>query len=101
MPLPEGWTMAQGAAYPVQALTAYHGLVYLSVLARGHVALVHSAAGRVGLHAMAMAPMIGATVIGTVGHADKVALLEARGLVRTQVVVRNRSLSGAKLGNFD
>nr|WP_274600241.1 zinc-binding dehydrogenase [Thiocystis violacea] len=89
--------MAQGAAYLVQALTAWHGLVHLGALAPGQVALVHSAAGGVGLHALAMARAIGATVIGTVGHGDKIPLLEARGLVRSQVVVRDAARFGAQL----
>ncbi|MBK1724359.1 hypothetical protein CKO23_19300 [Thiocystis violacea] len=97
VPLPETWTMAQGAAYLVQALTAWHGLVHLGALAPGQVALVHSAAGGVGLHALAMARAIGATVIGTVGHGDKIPLLEARGLVRSQVVVRDAARFGAQL----
>ena len=97
VPLPERWTMAEGAAYLVQALTAWYGLVHLGALAQGHVALVHSAAGGVGLHAVAMARATGATVIGTVGHGDKVPLLEARGLARAQVVVRDASRFGAQL----
>ena len=97
VPLPERWTMAEGAAYLVQALTAWHGLVHLGALAQGHVALVHSAAGGVGLHAVAMALATGATVIGTVGHGDKIPLLEARGLARAQVVVRDASRFGAQL----
>ncbi len=97
VPLPDTWTMAQGAAYLVQALTAWYGLVHLGALAPGQVVLVHSAAGGVGLHAVAMARAIGATVVGTVGHGDKVPLLEARGLVRSQVVVRDAARFGAQL----
>jgi synaptic vesicle membrane protein VAT-1 len=97
VPIPEGWTMAEGAAYPVQALTAWYGLVSLGALAPGHVALVHSAAGGVGLHATTMAHALGATVVGTVGYADKVPLLAARGLARTHVVVRDPAHFGAQL----
>jgi len=32
LPLPKGWTMAEGAAYLVQVLTAYYGLVNLGQL---------------------------------------------------------------------
>ncbi|NEX22149.1 zinc-binding dehydrogenase [Thiorhodococcus mannitoliphagus] len=95
--LPAAWTLAEGAAYLVQALTAWYGLVHLGTLARGQVALVHSAAGGVGLRAVAMARAIGATVIGTVGHADKIALLETQGLPRAQVIVRGASGFGVQL----
>ncbi|NEV64673.1 zinc-binding dehydrogenase [Thiorhodococcus minor] len=96
-PIPDGWTMAEGAAYPVQSLTAWYGLMHLGALAPGQVALLHSAAGGVGLHALAMARATGATVIGTVGQADKIPLLEARGLARGQVVVRKAKGFGAQL----
>lgn len=97
VPIPDDWTMAEGAAYLVQALTAWHGLVHLGALAPGQVVLIHSAAGGVGLRAVAMAQAIGATVIGTVGHADKMPLLEAHGLARAQVIVRDARRFGAQL----
>ncbi len=97
VPLPDTWTMAEGAAYLVQALTAWHGLVHLGALAPGQVVLVHSAAGGVGLQAVAMVRATGAQLIGTVGHGDKVPLLEARGLARSQVVVREAARFGAQL----
>jgi len=97
VPIPEHWTMAEGAAYLVQALTAWYGLVHLGALAPGQVALVHSAAGGVGLQAVAMAQASRARVIGTVGHRDKVSLLGTRGLAPAQVVVRDVSRFGAQL----
>lgn len=97
VPLPSHWTMAQGAAYLVQALTAWYGLVHLGALAPGQVVLIHSAAGGVGLRAVAMACAAGARAIGTVGEGDKVPLLEAHGLARTQVVVRDAARFGAQL----
>jgi alcohol dehydrogenase len=71
--------------------------VQLGALTQGQVVLIHSAAGGVGLHAVAMALATGATVIGTVGHGDKVPLLEAHGLARAQVVERDASRFGAQL----
>ncbi|MBK1716659.1 zinc-binding dehydrogenase [Thiocystis violacea] len=97
VPLPPRWTMADGAAYLVPALTAWYGLIHLGALAHGQVVLIHSAAGGVGLRALAMAQATGARVIGTVGHGDKLPLLEARGLARAQVVVREPSRFGAQL----
>ena len=43
--LPEGWSFTEGAAFPVQALTAWHGLHTLGGLQSGGSILVHSAAG--------------------------------------------------------
>jgi alcohol dehydrogenase len=97
VPIPAGWTMGEAAAYPVQSITAWYGLVHLGALARGHVVLVHSAAGGVGLHAVAMAHATGATVIATIGHADKVPLLEARGVSRPLVIVRDATRFAAQL----
>lgn len=97
IPLPERWTSAEGAAYPVQALTAWYGLMHLGALAPGQVALVHSAAGGVGLHALAMARATGATAIGTVGRPDKISLLETRGLEPKQVLVREARAFGEQL----
>ncbi|MTB50044.1 zinc-binding dehydrogenase [Lewinella sp. W8] len=79
LPLPPGWTMAEGASYLVQALTAYYGLVNLGQLAAGQTVLIHSAAGGVGTYAGRIARQLGAYTIGTVGHADKVPYLEKEG----------------------
>jgi len=70
-PLPEGWSFAQGAAFPVVFLTAWHGLVNVGRLARGETVVVHSAAGGVGTAACQIARDRGARVIGTVGSERK------------------------------
>lgn len=88
-PVPAGWTTAQAAALPVQALTAWYGLVHLGGLSAGHVVLVHSAAGGVGLHALAMADSVGATVIATVGRPEKTEFLAARRIPRDRIIVRD------------
>ncbi|MFE2562170.1 beta-ketoacyl synthase N-terminal-like domain-containing protein, partial [Streptomyces sp. NPDC059352] len=51
VPMPEGFTFAQGAAVPVVYLTAYYGLVDLAGLRAGERLLVHAAAGGVGMAA--------------------------------------------------
>lgn len=70
-PLPDAWSFAEGAAFPVAALTAYHGLVNLGRLAPGETVVVHSAAGGVGTAACQIARARGARVIGTVGSEPK------------------------------
>jgi alcohol dehydrogenase len=97
VPLPDGWTMGEGAACLVQALTAWYGLVHLGALSRGQVVLVHSAAGGVGLHALAMTQALGAVAIATVGHVGKVPVLEARGIPRSLAIVREPSRFGEQL----
>jgi alcohol dehydrogenase len=97
LPLPPGWTAADGAAYPVQALTAWYGLVQLGRLAPGEIVLVHSAAGGVGLHALAIAQSLGAIVIATVGRPEKGDVLLARGVAAERIIVREASRFGAQV----
>src|SRR5436853_140891 len=52
--LPETLSYEQGAAIPVNYLTAYQMLIQMGSLKRGERVLVHSAAGGVGLAAIEM-----------------------------------------------
>lgn len=80
VPLPDGWTLEEGASYLVQGLTAYYALVPLGAIEPGHTVLVHSAAGGVGILANRMAKKMGAVTIGTVGSAAKIPLLKEEGV---------------------
>jgi synaptic vesicle membrane protein VAT-1 len=96
--LPAGWSFEEGAAFPVQALTAWYGLVRLARVSRAEVVLVHSAAGGVGLNALQLLDAIGARVIATVRGAVKQAfLVERAGLDLRSIVVRDRASFGAQL----
>lgn len=97
--LPAGWSFDQGAAFPVQALTAYYGLRALGAVRAGDAVLVHSAAGGVGLAALAICERLGAVAVGTVGSAAKVEVLRRRsGLPRGRVIVRGAAAAfGAQL----
>ena len=79
LPLPEGWTVEEGAGYLVQVLTAYYGLVHLADIQAGQTVLIHSAAGGVGTFAGRIARQLGAFTIGTVGHEGKVDYLREEG----------------------
>ncbi len=79
IPLPGGWSYAEGAAFLVQVLTAYYALVPLGNLQPGQAVLIHSAAGGVGLQANRLAKKLGAFTIGVVGSAAKVPLLQREG----------------------
>lgn len=96
--LPDGWTPAQGAAYPVQAITAWYAIRDLGACQPGSAVLVHSAAGGVGLNALAILKAIGATVVATVGSEGKVPFLVTHaGLRADQIIVRDRRRFAAQL----
>jgi len=71
VPVPRGWSAAEGAAWLVQGLTAWYGLVDRARTRAGECVLVQSAAGGVGLQALSLLDSIGARVIGTVGGIGK------------------------------
>lgn len=97
-PIRAGWDFAQAAAYPVQGLTAWYGLVTLGALERDDVVLVQSAAGGVGLNALAILKAMGARTIATVGSEQKRQwLAEHRGLSPGHIIVRDRRTFGADL----
>jgi NADPH:quinone reductase-like Zn-dependent oxidoreductase len=97
-PLPEGWSSTEGAAFPVQALTAWHGLHTLGGLKSGSSVLVHSAAGGVGLNALHIAVSRRARIVATVGsESKKTFLLDRFGLEPDAVVVRDRRRFGDQL----
>jgi NADPH:quinone reductase-like Zn-dependent oxidoreductase len=73
-------------------------LVRLGELRRDDIVLLHSAAGGVGLNALAILTSMRAPTIATVGGARKRAwLVEHRGLAPEQVIVRDRRVFGAYL----
>jgi len=84
--LPEDWTMAEGAAFLVQVLTAYYGLTHLGALQQNATVLVHSAAGGVGIWANRIAKKYDAFTIGTVGSPNKVDFCKREGY--DEVIVR-------------
>ena len=77
--LPDELSFEQGAAFPVQALTAYHLLHTAHRIERGHTVLVHAAAGGVGHLLVQMARDAGATVYGTTSNAEKARLVREAG----------------------
>ena len=79
IPLPDSWNFEEGAAYLVQALTAYYGLIELGNIKKGNTVLVHSAAGGVGIWANRIAKQFDAHTIGCVGSASKLEFLDKEG----------------------
>lgn len=70
-PVPEGMADQDAAGLPLVLATAWHGLVDLGRLGEGETVLVHSAAGGLGLAAIAVARSVGAKVIATAGSRSK------------------------------
>jgi NADPH2:quinone reductase len=73
------------AAVMLQGMTAHYLTHSTFPLEEGQTALVHAAAGGVGLLLVQMAKMRGATVIGTVGNEEKAQL--ARGAGADEVII--------------
>jgi len=95
---PPSWSAEQCAAWPVQGLTAWYGLVPLGNVQRGAVVLVQSAAGGVGLLALDILESLGARVLAVVGRAEKRDYLVAqRGLAPEAVVLRRSRGFGPQL----
>jgi len=97
-PIPPAWGFAEAAAFPVQALTAWYGLIELGAVKAGDLVLLQSAAGGVGLNALVLLAGCSARVIAAVGRAAKRDfLVEHAGLAPDQVIVRERRGFGAQL----
>ncbi|MBO9357411.1 zinc-binding dehydrogenase [Bordetella petrii] len=79
LPLPDGFSFAEGAAFMVATSTATNALLQRGHLGAGEVLVVHGAAGGVGLAAVEVGKRLGATVIATASTADKLALAAGRG----------------------
>jgi NADPH2:quinone reductase len=86
--IPEGVPTQTAAALMLQGLTAHYLATDTFPLKPGQTALVHAAAGGVGLLLVQLAKRAGARVIATVGTDEKVAL--ARGAGADEVVVYSR-----------
>ena len=72
-------SFVDGAAFPIQVLTAYHMLHTADSTGPGRTVLVHSAAGGVGLAAVQLAKVAGARVFGTVSSDAKAQLVKDHG----------------------
>jgi len=78
-PLPSTFDYAEGATFLAAHGTAYHALIDRGRVQAGEVLLVHGAGGGVGLAAVEMGKMLGATVIAAASSEEKLAVAQARG----------------------
>lgn len=100
--LPEWIGDEVAAAMLLQGLTAQYLLRQTFPVKPGDMVLIHAAAGGVGLLASQWARALGATVIGTVGSAEKAALAAAHGCHHVilygqeDLVARVREITGGQ-----
>lgn len=73
---PANLSFGQAAGYPVAYLTAYVGLIRAGQLQPGEWALIHGAAGGVGLAAVDLARVLGAKVIAASASDAKLAVIQ-------------------------
>jgi NADPH2:quinone reductase len=78
-PIPGALTFDQACNLLGNYETAYHCLIARGRLAAGETVLIHGASGSVGLAAVHVAKLVGATVIATGRNADKLAIVKAQG----------------------
>ncbi len=80
IPLPDELTLQEGAAFPLQALTAYHVLLTIGRLSPGETVVVQAAAGGVGTMSIQLAKLFGSgPVIAAAGGPDKLQLARSLG----------------------
>jgi NADPH2:quinone reductase len=77
--LPSTFDYAEGATFLAAHGTAYHALIDRGQLRPDEVLLVHGAGGGVGLAAVEIGKMLGATVIAAASSEEKLAVAKARG----------------------
>jgi NADPH2:quinone reductase len=78
--IPEGLSTQDAACVPVAFGTAHECLFNAGKLQKGQTVLVHAGAGGVGMAAIQLAHLAGATVIATASSSEKLERLKAFGL---------------------
>ena len=81
-PFPANWSFEEGAAFPVNYLTAYFAYWRAGLMGERKSAsvLIHAAAGGVGTAAVQMGKILGITTIGTSSSDEKLARVKELGL---------------------
>lgn len=79
VPVPSTFDYAEGATFLAAHGTAYHALIDRGQIRPGEVLLVHGAGGGVGLAAVEIGKLLGATVIAAASSEEKLAIARERG----------------------
>lgn len=100
--VPDEVHLTDVAGFPLNYGTSYYALAHRARLARGEVLVVHGASGGVGLAAVKLGKIMGATVIATGGDDQKLRAVQAEGAdhvvnYRTEALAdRIRELTGGR-----
>ncbi len=106
IPLPDDITFEQGAAFPLQGMTAHYLVHDYFSIKPGTTILVHAAAGGVGLLLVQWIKHLGATVIGTVSTDDKAKIARDAGAdhiilyTKQDFVEETKKLTGNKGADY-
>lgn len=95
--LPEGISSQPAAAVLLQGMTAQYLTHTTYPLKKGEIALVHAAAGGVGLLLIQVAKRLGATVFGTVSTEEKAKLAREAGADQVILYTKNDFAAEVKL----
>lgn len=79
IPLPNELTFEQGAAFPLQGMTAHYLLHEFRKIKKSDIVLIHAAAGGMGLLLVQWAKQLGTKVIGTVSSVEKAKIAKEAG----------------------
>ena len=79
LPIPKGLTELEAASLPENYFTVWNNVFDRGHLKPGETALIHGGSSGIGLTAIQLAKAFGATVITTVGSADKAAFCRSLG----------------------
>lgn len=79
LPVPKGMSMEQAAALPENYFTVWTNVFERGALKAGETILIHGGSSGIGITAIALAKVFGATVYTTVGNADKIAAVKKLG----------------------
>jgi NADPH2:quinone reductase len=82
LPIPNGFSKAEGAALPEALLTIWHNMFQRAGLQSGEKVLIHGGASGMGTMGVMMCSTLGAEVYTTAGTDEKCRALEARGATR-------------------
>lgn len=79
LPLPEVFSFEEGGCFTLAASTAVNAVMQRGQLQKGEALLVHGSAGGVGLAAVEVGKLLGATVIATASTPEKMSIAKSKG----------------------
>lgn len=82
LPMPDGYSMSEGAGLPEALLTVWHNLFQRARLQAGETVMIHGGASGIGSLAVPICRAMGARVFSTAGTDDKCRRIEALGAER-------------------